>query len=243
MSFDWQINTFAQVPSTQDYVRELAEEGLPEGIVVQSLVQTKGRGRQGREWHSPMGNLYMSLLLRPCCPAPVAGQMSFVVAVAVSRAMDLFLADGHSKTLKWPNDILIDGKKCAGILIEAIMGQAGAGDVDALIIGIGVNILAPPEEAIALAPISKGHVAIHPFRDQVLAELKVAYLDWRREGFGPVRERWLAQAHNLGRPVRAALPDRVYEGIFKDLDKNGALVLTLPDGTEKLIHAGDIFPA
>jgi BirA family transcriptional regulator, biotin operon repressor / biotin---[acetyl-CoA-carboxylase] ligase len=241
MNFDWQINTFAQLSSTQDYVRELAEEGLPEGIVVQSLVQTKGRGRQGREWHSPMGNLYMSLLLRPECPASVAGQMSFVVAVAVSRAMSLFLTEGHVKTLKWPNDILIDGRKCAGILIEAIMGPAGM--VEGLIIGTGVNILAAPEDAIALAPISKGHVAIHPFRDQVLAELKVAYLNWRRDGFGPVREQWLAQAHNLGRPVKASLPDGVYEGIFKDLDKNGALVLTLPDGTEKRVHAGDIIPA
>ncbi|HEY8192261.1 MAG TPA: biotin--[acetyl-CoA-carboxylase] ligase, partial [Alphaproteobacteria bacterium] len=144
---DWKIHTYAQLGSTQDYVKELGDEGLPEGTVVQCLTQTKGRGRHGRTWTSPMGGLYMSVLLRPECAAPVAGQLSFVVAVAVSAAMDEVLGKDHKKTLKWPNDILIDGKKCAGILLES--GMAGA-MVNWMAVGIGVNIMSAPEDATCL---------------------------------------------------------------------------------------------
>lgn len=238
MSVQWNTHTYAQLSSTQDYARELAEEGLPEGTVVQALIQTKGRGRQGRDWHSPMGNLYMSLILRPECEAVKAAQMSFVVAVAVSRAIGHFLADGHEKSLKWPNDILIDGKKCAGILIESVMD--GKGIVQALAIGIGVNILGAPEGAAQLAGISKGPVAIHPFRDQVLAELSVLYAQWKNQGFAPARKKWLDEAHRLGQVIAVALPDGSCEGVFTDIDRDGALVLTLADGTRKLVHTGDV---
>lgn len=238
MSIAWNVHTYAQLPSTQDYARELAEEGLPEGTVIQCLTQTKGRGRQGREWHSPMGNLYMSLILRPECEAPKAAQVAFVIAVAVSRAMDHYLADGHQKTLKWPNDILIDGKKCAGILIESVMGNGGT--VDALAVGIGVNILGAPEGAAHLKDVGKGTIAIHPFRDQVLAELSVFYTQWKNQGFAPIRKKWLDQAHRLGETIRVVLPDHTYEGTFRDIDKAGALILTLADGQDKVIHTGDV---
>lgn len=238
MSVSWNIHTYAQLPSTQDYARELAEEGLPEGTVIQSLVQTKGRGRQGREWHSPMGNLYMSLILRPACPAPKAAQLSFVIAVAVSRAMDHFMADGHEKTLKWPNDILIEGRKCAGILIESVMDAGGI--VQALAVGIGVNILGAPEGAAQMAGVSRGPVAIHPFRDQVLAALASEYGQWKNQGFGPARKKWLGQAHRLGQSISVALPGGTCEGVFSDIDHNGALVLMLADGQEKTIHTGDV---
>jgi BirA family biotin operon repressor/biotin-[acetyl-CoA-carboxylase] ligase len=236
MTISWQVDTHAKLPSTQDYARDLAADGAPEGSVIQALSQTTGRGRQGRTWVSPMGNLYMSVLLRPDCPADKAGQVSFVTAVAVSAAMDAVMEPGHAKTLKWPNDILIDGRKAAGILIESVMGQDGM--VDALIVGIGVNILTPPEDAIGLSNLSGGRaVPIHPFRDRVLEELAQAYRQWKHQGFGPIRTRWLKQAQGLGGPVKTPQG----EGLFKDLDMNGALVLTLPDGGEAAVTAGDIF--
>jgi BirA family biotin operon repressor/biotin-[acetyl-CoA-carboxylase] ligase len=153
---EWKIHTYAQLESTQDYVRSVAEdeEFFAEGVVIQALAQTKGRGRHGNEWQSPMGNLYMSVLLRPECPAQAAGQLSFVVAVALSAAMGEVLADGHVKTLKWPNDILIDGKKVAGILLESNISKLGI--VDYVVAGMGVNIMAAPEGAVALAQVSKG---------------------------------------------------------------------------------------
>jgi len=239
-AIDWHVHTYAQLSSSQDYGRELAEEGLPEGTVIQCLMQKRGRGRQGREWVSPMGNLYMSFILRPDCTPDKAGQISFVVAVALSKAIDQYIDDAHKKTLKWPNDILIDGKKCAGILIESTMGDSG--NVSALTVGVGVNIIAPPEEAIGLQQVSgKTQVSIHPFRDVFLAEMAVLYTQWKNQGFGPIRTQWLKNAHGLNQPVKATIGDTIHEGIFKDLDKDGALVLTLADGTNKEIRAGDVF--
>ncbi len=164
---NWQIRTLSHVPSTQNSIRELAAEGAPEGTVVQALMQTSGRGRQGNQWISPMGNLYMSMLLRPGCTAMAAGQISFVAAVALSAAMDDVMAPGHAKTLKWPNDVLIDGKKCAGILLESDLDKDG--NVNSLVLGMGVNIMAPPEDRIGLQQVGRGQVAIHPFRDLALS--------------------------------------------------------------------------
>jgi BirA family biotin operon repressor/biotin-[acetyl-CoA-carboxylase] ligase len=238
MGIDWQVDVHAKLPSTQDYVRDLVEEDIPEGTVVQALSQTSGRGRQGREWVSPVGNLYMSLLLYPECDAAKAGQMSFVTAVAVSAAIDEYIEPGHLKTLKWPNDVLIDGKKCAGILIESVLGKDGV--VDALIIGIGVNIVAPPEGSIGVAQVSGGkQVPIHPFRDKVLHELEETYRQWKHQGFAPIRTRWLKQAHGLGDIITARFAKDEAKGIFKGIDDKGALLLDI-EGDTKNIAAAEI---
>lgn len=237
----WKIHTYAQLESTQDYVRSVAEdeEFFAEGIVIQALTQTKGRGRHGNEWSSPMGNLYMSALLRPECPAQVAGQLSFVVAVALSAAMDEVLADGHVKTLKWPNDILIDGKKTAGILLESSINKLGM--VDHVVVGMGVNIMAAPEGAVALQQVSKGpQVPIHPFRDSVLAHLSAHYRHWQTAGFADIREQWLKQAHGLNGPIRVRLADRTDHGTFGGIDPDGALILQQADKEVK-ISAGEVF--
>ncbi len=236
---DFAVHTYASLPSTQDYVRELADEGLPEGTVIQCLTQTKGRGRHGNEWASPIGNLYMSVLLRPACPADKAGQLSFVVALALSQAMDEVIEAGHNKTLKWPNDILIDGKKAAGILLESALKD---GAVDSLVVGVGVNIMAPPEDAVALQDVSGGaQVPIHPFRDKILDQLAAYYERWRVEGFTALRNEWLAQAHGLGQTVHVRLPSEEFDGTFKDLDKDGALLVELSDGTDRKVTAGDVY--
>ncbi len=238
MSIAWQVQTFAQLPSTQDRIRELAEAGAPEGTVVQSLVQTQGRGRHGNEWISPMGNLYMSMLLRPGCSPDQAGQISFVAAVALSAAMGDVLAPGHAKTLKWPNDVLIDGKKCAGILLES---ELKSGMVDTLILGMGVNIMAPPEDRIGINQVSKGPVPIHPFRDMVLSHFSAFYEHWRTKGFAEIRALWLQQAHNIGKAVTVKLQDRTLEGIFQDIDEKG--ILKLCNAQHEIIDvlSGDIY--
>jgi len=236
----WTVHTYASLPSTQDYIRELAEEDFPEGTVMQALTQTKGKGRQGRVWDSPMGNLYLSVLLRPRCSADQAGQLSFVAALALSAAIDEVLADGHVKTLKWPNDILIDGKKCAGILLESELDPAG--QVAALALGIGVNIHAPPEGAAGLQALSHEiTVPVNKFRDQVLSHLRAAYQQWQQQGFAPVRERWLAQAHGRGEKISARIGAQDVQGIFRDLDPDGSLMIELPDGTMQAIRSGDVY--
>jgi BirA family biotin operon repressor/biotin-[acetyl-CoA-carboxylase] ligase len=241
MSIDWKIETFAVLPSTQDEAKVRAlDEGADEGLVVQALTQSEGRGRQGNQWTSPMGNLYMSVLLRPLCTADLAGQVSFVVALAVSAAMDEFLVEGHQKTLKWPNDILIDGKKVAGILLESELSPKGL--VGHLIIGVGVNILSAPEGRVALKEVSgENRLAVHPFRDRVLHYLDQYYGVWKAEGFGSIRKAWLAQAHGLGHSLTARTPQREEKGIFKEIDEAGGLILEIPENKQIVIRAGEIY--
>lgn len=232
---DWKVHTYASLPSTQDYVKELVEEGLEEGIVVQCLEQRSGRGRHGNTWFSPMGNLYMSVLLRPKCDVKQAGQMSFVAAVALSAAMDEVVdTKQHTKTLKWPNDILIDGKKVSGILIEKV--------ADGYALGMGVNIMNPPDQGVGLSQVSwEIQVAIHPFRDMVLDKLSHYYDLWQAEGFTQIRELWLSQAHGLGQPITARLAKGEQKGTFEGLTDDGALKLKLENGDFVDINAGEVY--
>ncbi len=234
---DWRITVAGQVASTQDVVRTAGEAGEAEGFVLQALQQTGGRGRHGNQWVSPMGNLYMSALLRPDCAAGDAGQIAFVVALALSRTIDEYVDPGqYRKTLKWPNDVLIDGRKVSGILLEASIIN---NHCDYLVLGVGVNILAPPEGRIGLDAIKSKPMPIHPFRDRFLAHLG-DYMDaWRTKGFSPLREEWLKQAHGLGQVMTIRLPEVSYEGIFKGIDEQGGLMAEI-DGQIKRFTSGDV---
>lgn len=233
----WRVQVLGSTPSTMDMVRAMADAGEAEGIAVQAMTQTKGRGRHGNEWASPMGNLYLSLLLRPVCKADTAAQLAFVVALAMSDAMDDVIEDGHAKTLKWPNDILIDGQKASGILLETKLDAHGR--VDSLIVGTGVNIFAPPDGAIGLETIKNQRLAVHGFRDLYLQKLLEWYKLWQAEGFAPIRKAWLKQAHGLEQPMRIRLPEVTYHGIFKGLDNNGVLIAEI-DGALRTFTAGEV---
>jgi BirA family biotin operon repressor/biotin-[acetyl-CoA-carboxylase] ligase len=232
----WTVHTYASLPSTQDYIKELAAEDFPEGTVMQALSQTKGRGRHGREWISPMGNLYMSVLLRPETTADKAGQLSFVAAVALSEAIDTILAPGHVKNLKWPNDILIDGKKAAGILLESDMAPDGR--INAIIMGMGVNIHATPDIGIGLQSVSHEiTVPVNKFRDTVLEKIQKHYSSWKKNGFAPVHKAWSKQAHGLGQSLKVLSGGREYIGIFNGIDETGQLLIESDSGPLKLSTA------
>lgn len=245
MSISWNIERFDTLPSTQDVAKARAREGAEEGLVIQAFQQSAGKGRHGNQWDSPAGNLYMSVLLRPDCPADQAGQLSFVVAVALSAAMDDFIDEGHSKTLKWPNDILINNLKCAGILLESELTSKGR--VESLIVGIGVNLLAPPPASagagfnrIGLQQVTDKKVEIHLFRGCVLEQLDKYYVRWKEDGFAAIRNLWLAQAHGLNQEIEVRFADKKLHGVFKNIDKNGAL--QLKSGSEILtINSGDVY--
>lgn len=224
-------------PSTQDMVHDLAQTGEPEGLVIQSLQQTKGRGRHGNLWSSPMGNLYMSVLLRPLCRADKAGQMAFVAGVALSAAIDEVIEDGHLKTLKWPNDVLIDNKKVSGILLESKLDAHGR--VDYLIVGTGVNIFAPPDIGIGLDSVKKERLAVNTFRDLFLKQLRAYYLEWQDKGFAEIRKTWLKQAHGLCSPMKIRLPEVTYEGIFCGIDDDGVLLADV-DGQRRTFTSGEV---
>jgi BirA family transcriptional regulator, biotin operon repressor / biotin---[acetyl-CoA-carboxylase] ligase len=228
--------------STNSDARKLATDGACEGTLVWAKSQGAGRGRRGRDWVSPPGNLYASLVLRPQCAPATAAQISFVAALAIRSAVANLLPDGADVQLKWPNDVLVDRKKVAGILLESHL--VSGGQLDWLVVGTGVNIASHPDnvERPATSLQALGSEA------QIAGVLK-AYADamqswyqcWQAEGFGPVRTAWLANAWGQGGPVEVRLGKETFHGIFEDLDDTGALIVSTGDGN-RLVSAGDVFP-
>jgi len=229
------------VDSTNDEAARRAAAGAPEGLLVWALRQSEGRGRGGRRWHSPPGNLHCSLLLRVARDPAGASELAFVAALAVRQSV-AELVSGCRVLCKWPNDVLIDGLKVAGVLLEA-EPEDGATRV---VVGIGVNVAHHPGDTLYPAT----HLAAHAGRSvtvaDVLDRLAPALLGWRdlwlRDGFGPIREAWLAHAAGLGRSITARLPGRELKGRFLSLDRRGALALRTADGQTHLVAAGDVFP-
>jgi len=214
---------------------DLAQAGAAEGLWLRAERQTQGRGRQGRAWSSPPGNLYASTLvrLRPGdAPSPT---LAFVAAVALEEAVSLFVPAGAM--IKWPNDLLIDGAKLSGILLE----RSG----DAVVIGFGVNLAHHPDDTDRKATSIAAHAPApepHAFLE-ALAETFARWLQrWRSEGLAPVRERWLARAHPVGTALSVRQHDAPpVQGLFDGLDPSGALILRLADGRSHVIHAADVF--
>ena len=222
----FRLKVFEQLASTNDEAKRQAVAGAGEGVLIVARRQTAGRGRSGRAWASPEGNLYLSLLLRPDRPPAEAAQLSFVAALAVAEAA------GIATQLKWPNDVLAGGRKLSGILLEGFDG--------ALVIGVGVNVAAAPEGATCLR--EQGSAA---GCDELLAAFCDSLLDWRgrwlAKGFAPVRDAWLARAVGLGRPATARLGRETLEGTFADLDADGALLLDLGAAGRRRIAAGEVY--
>ncbi|GAB4072466.1 biotin--[acetyl-CoA-carboxylase] ligase [Ancylobacter sonchi] len=207
--------------------------------------QSAGRGRRGRPWDSRPGNLYASLLLVDPAPPVRQPELCFVAALALYDAVRAVTGiDPLRIGVKWPNDVLIDGGKLAGILLEGTMTADGRG---ATVIGFGVNCARSPEDT-PYPTVSLASAGFPTEPDSLLAALDAAMLDrlaqWDRgEGFPRTRESWLRCAFGLGRAVTVRLQGRETEGIFEALDFSGALVLRRPDGVRETIRAGDIFPS
>lgn len=231
------------VGSTSDEARRLARAGATAGTLIVARTQTAGHGRLGRSWISPPGNLYFSLLLRPGCPVSQAPQLTFVASAALADALASVLPAERTIACKWPNDVLVGGRKIAGILLES--EADGSGMLDALVIGIGVNIAShPPEEAVMYVATSvHAEGAIAETAGSVLARFcrlfETAYGEWQENGFEPVRAAWLGRAHRLGRPVAVGVEDGTVAGVFVGLDPSGGMVLE-EGGRRRSILAGDV---
>lgn len=231
---DDMIRTVAETGSTNADMLALAAAGAAEGSWLLAGRQTAGKGRQGRAWESPVGNFYGSTLVRLRPTDPPAPTLALVTVVALEEAVRVFLPTGA--TIKWPNDLLIDGAKLSGVLLE----RAG----DAVVVGIGVNLAHHPDLPDRPATSLAAHGAMvdaATFAD-VLAESFARWLSrWRGEGLEPVRQRWLDRAHPTGTALTARLPDGTStDGLFEGLSAEGALMLRTQAGVE-LIHAGDVF--
>lgn len=242
----FRLEHLSETVSTNEDAHARAGEGAASGLLIWADRQSAGRGRRGRSWISERGNLYCSLLLRaPALQAQlepgVAAQLSFAAALAVLEAIERRLP-GCEVRLKWPNDVLVDQKKIAGMLLES--RTAASGRLDWLVIGIGVNVASFPADcefpATSLAAESASAKVADVLAD-VAAGLHRWISLWRAQGFSPIRERWLGSAWGLGGPISVRLADETLQGRFETLDLTGALVLSRADGRRQLIAAGDVF--
>lgn len=215
----------------------LAAAGAEEALWLRADRQTAGKGRMGREWQSPVGNFYGSTLVRLKSGDPQPATLALVAAVAMHDAFG-FLAPDVDFRIKWPNDLMVDGAKLSGILLE----RAG----DAVVIGIGVNLAFHPEGLDRKVTSLKGLGVAPPTPadfQHILADRFDNWLAvWRNTGLPSLRSAWVERAHPKGTALSVNAPDgSVTEGLFDGLAEDGALLLRLADGTIRAIHAGDIF--
>jgi BirA family biotin operon repressor/biotin-[acetyl-CoA-carboxylase] ligase len=229
----WTLVALQSVGSTNDEAARLADAGAPEGTVVWAREQTGGRGRRGRVWASPVGNLYGSTLVRPDCPAARATELGFVSALAVA---DIVPASRQVR-VKWPNDVLVDGGKVAGILPESSI--AADGKAEHVILGIGVNVGFAPNLPEMRYPGACLGGTVEMALEALTAALARRLAQWRREGFVAVRAEWLAKAGPLGLEVDVKLGEELVRGRFAGMDGEGALLLDTAAGPRRIV-AGEL---
>lgn len=230
--------------STNTEAFRMAEAGAPEGTVVIAESQAAGKGRLGRQWISPSGvNLYMSVILRPMLPPYEAPQLTFLSAVAVARAINI--ETGLKPAIKWPNDLLLDGSKVAGLLNEM---NSETDRIGFLILGIGLNInmkmsqfpedLRSPATSLAIAlghDLSRNQLTV-----RLLKVLDGLYTEFGKSGFGPIRQEWSDLCNAYGRQVSVEYGGSVLTGDFGGIDHDGAMLVLMQDGHTERILAGDV---
>ncbi len=231
---NWRLETYDSLPSTSDLCIDRAEAGEPVGLAVLARRQTQGRGSRGRSWTARSGNLSLSVLLRPEGDLRQVGLWPVLAGLSLHQA----LGGGASLRLKWPNDVLLNDAKLAGILVERGTG-AGA---DWLVIGFGANLLdapaLPDRDTACLAELGSAPDAL-AVADRLLDALDDWQSVWRRDGFEAIRAAWLDRAHPVGTALAVDLQGIRRSGAFAGLAPDGALLLSV-DGRQERIDTGEI---
>ncbi|MEQ1611000.1 MAG: biotin--[acetyl-CoA-carboxylase] ligase [Hyphomonadaceae bacterium] len=240
-SSSWPVARFDEIDSTNEEARRRVVSGDAGPIWLMADGQTAGRGRLGRQWSSPRGNLYTTALLPFPGSLQEAGLACFSAGLAVIDAARTLGADVSQLKLKWPNDVLVGSAKLAGILIEtgSVHGRLW------MAAGFGVNVEVAPERAdrvtSCLTALSGGE---NLTAQRLLSALDIAFrarlFQLLNEGFGPTREAWLTKAAGLGAKVELSPASGRVEGVMTGLAQDGALVVQLPDGSETHVRAGEI---
>jgi BirA family biotin operon repressor/biotin-[acetyl-CoA-carboxylase] ligase len=233
-----------EVASTNEWAKKLASQGAPEGWVAIAETQTHGRGRLDREWISPLGGLWFSLILKPTQDLAKAAELTFVVGVAVAET--LHEQYGLRTQTKWPNDVLVNGRKICGILGEATTkGKA----ISAVVLGIGINANFYAEQvfpesirarATSLETELKRKIHLEELFSRLLEKLEAIYVLYTRRGFSSILRRWKKYAVFLGQEVEVTNRNEKVTGLAYDVDKDGSLILTLENGVFKHVFAGDV---
>ncbi|MBF0595662.1 MAG: biotin--[acetyl-CoA-carboxylase] ligase, partial [Candidatus Omnitrophica bacterium] len=241
--FGCDVRHFNEISSTMDEAFRLGMEGAPEGTVVTAEVQTKGRGRLGRAWVSPKGRgLYFSLILRPALSSSEASRITLLSAVALSEAVEAFT--GLKPLIKWPNDLLLNGKKLAGILTEL---RAEVDRVDFAVVGVGLNVNTTakelPPEGVSLKEVSGQVCDRVGLMREFLRSFEKRYLTLKKNGFAPALEEWRRRSATIGCRVRFEERGYKYEGLATGLADDGGLLVQLDSGMTIKRMAGDVILA
>lgn len=230
--------------STNALCKELARKGAQEGLVCIAEEQTGGKGRLSRGWYSPKGKgLWFSLLLTPPFLPQEASKCTLLAAVAVVKAVNSY--EGVKASIKWPNDILLNGKKLVGILTEM---SAEFGHINYIVVGIGLNVAVKSEDipegykasAISLQDAAKEKINRAELLNRVLINFEELYEIVKKEGFEPILALWKEYAFTLGQEVKVIAPNETYEGKAIDIDSEGLLIVEKKDGTKVKVLAGDV---
>jgi len=229
------IRRYDTLDSTNEEAKRLSAKGETGPLWIVTGRQTQGRGRRGNEWVSPPGNLTATLLTPSEKPEALCAPYAFAAALSIADLVGEY-ADARV-SLKWPNDVLLEGKKVAGVLLETVPG--------AMLVGIGVNLAGAPENTPFPATSIAALTGMTPDAGEALIRLSSHFANWearwRDEGFAPLRDAWLARAAHLGAPIRARLAKMELTGIFEDLDAEGALMLRTETGALTRVTAGEVF--
>lgn len=236
MRIDW----LESVDSTNEEAKRRARAGEAGPVWIAARRQTSGRGRRGRTWEGLEGNLFATGLFTLKTDPARAAQVSFAAALAVAEVCERVI-DRERVRVKWPNDVLVGGRKISGILLES--GTTPGGDLW-LAAGIGINLAAHPTGTERPATSLRAEGASLN-REVALEHLATAFEAWRSvweaEGFSGLRGPWITRAYGIGDPCEVRLEGETIRGVFADLAPDGALRLDLPGGQRRMITAGDVF--
>lgn len=240
---DYHLLTYDVIDSTNAEAKRLAGGGASHGAVIWARKQTSGRGRMGREWVSADGNLFVTVLLSPNASLEQCAQLSFVASLAVADTLEAILPDPARVACKWPNDVLVGGKKIAGILLESFMGKESSKQWVA--VGVGVNVDNSPEHVMFPATslresgveLISAKIVLSRFVEQFIGR----YDEWEAEGFTPIEKTWKKKAYRLGDKVEVIVGDDKLSGVFDGINETGQMLLR--DKAKKItpISAGDVF--
>lgn len=238
---NFHLLSYDEVDSTNDEARRLAAGGACHGAFLWAKRQSAGRGRMGRKWVSEEGNLFVSVLLRPEAAQERLPELSFVTSLAVLETLRPIVSEERDLSLKWPNDVLLNGRKVAGVLLESFRLENGRIWVAA---GVGVNVEHTPAEvmfpATCLMESGVQIVSAKIVLSRFIHHFIQRYDAWVDDGFPPVREAWRQRAWRLGEEVTVRSGEDVITGRFEDIDEQGRLRLTLPGGIRRIVSAGDM---
>jgi BirA family biotin operon repressor/biotin-[acetyl-CoA-carboxylase] ligase len=237
---DYHLLSYQEVDSTNEEAKRLAVGGASHGAFIWAKKQTHGRGRAAREWVSREGNLFVSVLLSPDIDLKHYQEVSFVAALAVKEMLQPIVGSNYEISLKWPNDVLLNGKKVAGVLLETVL----IAKKNWLIVGVGLNVDSHPKDvrypATCLTEAGVQIISAKIALSRFIHHFVGRYDMWMKEGFSPVRAAWCEAGFRFGKSVTMEAGDEVINGVFADISPEGFMIVKTAKGDMRIIQAGEM---